>query len=125
MPRRHALARKKITVLHTLKERKRLRHHQRKLGPAAVRRADRRIPLQPKPGTVAPVLIPVLTPFEIEQAKIDKTIAPWVGTGPTSPSVIEDVVAMIETLHANRRCDGNHGGPRCTDPGCWNDEAAQ
>lgn len=19
------------------------------------------------------------------------------------------------------KCDGNHGGPRCADPGCWND----
>ena len=20
------------------------------------------------------------------------------------------------------KCDGNHGGPRCADPGCWNDD---
>ena len=20
------------------------------------------------------------------------------------------------------KCDGNHGGPRCSDPECWNDE---
>ncbi|HFQ92060.1 MAG TPA: hypothetical protein ENK29_04190, partial [Chromatiales bacterium] len=22
----------------------------------------------------------------------------------------------------NIKCDGNHGGPRCGDPGCWNDD---
>jgi hypothetical protein len=22
-----------------------------------------------------------------------------------------------------RKCDGNHGGPRCADPDCWNDDA--
>ena len=48
MPRRHALARKKITILHTLRERKRLRHFKRKQGPAAQRRAERRFHLQPK-----------------------------------------------------------------------------
>jgi hypothetical protein len=21
------------------------------------------------------------------------------------------------------KCDGNHGGPRCADPNCWNDTA--
>lgn len=23
------------------------------------------------------------------------------------------------------KCDGNHGGPRCADPECWNDSAPQ
>ena len=54
MPRRHALARKKITILHTLRERKRLRHFKRKQGPAAMRRADRRFHLQPKPAEQFP-----------------------------------------------------------------------
>lgn len=22
--------------------------------------------------------------------------------------------------HQKIKCDGNHGGPRCADPGCWN-----
>ena len=48
MPRRHALARKKITIHYTLAERKRLRNHQRKHGPSAVRRRERRLALQPK-----------------------------------------------------------------------------
>jgi hypothetical protein len=23
------------------------------------------------------------------------------------------------------KCDGNHGGPRCADPECWNDETPE
>lgn len=23
------------------------------------------------------------------------------------------------------KCDGNHGGPRCADPECWNDDGRQ
>ena len=62
MPRRHALARKKIIILHTVAERKRLRHFQRKSGPAALRRRERREHLQLKP----PQIIPDFTPIKDE-----------------------------------------------------------
>lgn len=30
-------------------------------------------------------------------------------------------IAILEThVAALKKCDGNHGGPRCVDPECWN-----
>ncbi len=31
-------------------------------------------------------------------------------------------IARLEVPARRVKCDGNHGGPRCSDPGCWNDE---
>ena len=28
--------------------------------------------------------------------------------------------ARVEAVLAGLKCDGNHGGPRCADPECWN-----
>lgn len=39
---------------HTPKERLAMRRHKRKFGPAALRRKERRLPLQPKPPAVEP-----------------------------------------------------------------------
>lgn len=32
--------------------------------------------------------------------------------------------AMFWAWQAATKCDGNHGGPRCADPECWNDSRA-
>lgn len=34
-------------------------------------------------------------------------------------------VAPLLSSRPTNKCDGNHGGPRCADPGCWNDDAPQ
>jgi hypothetical protein len=72
---------------------------------------------------------------------IEVTRHPWV-----EPVVGADVAAFIDRMLWERcstlvvvdsasqpappqpaptKCDGNHGGPRCGDPECWNDDATQ
>ena len=36
-------------------------------------------------------------------------------------TVMDQTVVIVELREA--KCDGNHGGPRCADPGCWNDSS--
>jgi hypothetical protein len=36
---------------------------------------------------------------------------------------LADELASLRNQGMFARCDGNHGGPRCADPGCWNDDA--
>ena len=38
----------------------------------------------------------------------------------TSPQPADPVVKESLTTEKHK-CDGNHGGPRCADPECWND----
>lgn len=33
----------------------------------------------------------------------------------------DSLVSAIAPAVAAPKCDGNHGGPRCADPDCWND----
>lgn len=30
--------------------------------------------------------------------------------------------AIVYLLMHHEKCDGNHGGPKCSDPECWNDD---
>lgn len=59
-----------------------------------------------------------------EEAKA-KTTAPAPATTPALGQVLHAAApAAIANALAPIKCDGNHGGPRCADPGCWNDTPA-
>lgn len=34
----------------------------------------------------------------------------------------DSAISQAAEIAAAPKCDGNHGGPRCADPECWNDE---
>lgn len=39
-----------------------------------------------------------------------------------TPHREKPVKANESAAKLTAKCDGNHGGPRCADPGCWNDD---
>lgn len=43
-------------------------------------------------------------------------------TGHTMDAVLGWNACLDEVKRLNIKCDGDHGGPRCADPGCWNDD---
>lgn len=46
--------------------------------------------------------------------------------GISVPDLVRRVLALTHPPEPARvKCDGNHGGPRCADPECWNDSLGQ
>ena len=111
MSRRHLPT--KPAKHYTTAEHLHMRRVKRKLGPSAIRRADARHKrFVHACGCIAAQHGLILC----------KEHAPWVAP-PSGEPIVEEVAAMVQALEAARKCDGNHGGLRCVDPECWNDEA--
>lgn len=60
--------------------------------------------------------------LERQQAIVQAAAAP--APAPMVQAPIQAVSAPAAEPAARVKCDGNHGGPRCADPECWNDTQA-
>ncbi len=75
--------------------------------------------------------------LDVDQIDHARRMARHIDLGPDAPPLREildshealrrEVARLAESTPETTRvkCDGNHGGPRCADPECWNDETPE
>jgi len=59
----------------------------------------------------------------LESARDGAGLCVYCGVRPTvkDKGMCESCCESVEDEGLSGKCDGNHGGPRCADPECWND----
>lgn len=47
-------------------------------------------------------------------------VGDWFPAKPVTLALVERTIVYCQRQRQRPKCDGNHGGPRCGDPECWN-----